>query len=251
MDMQLKELFLDRWKLYFADADLPITLYYSNDASRAPLAKVPKAWCCFIGELGRVRHGEPLAFTEKSIGCAGGKRYTGFSQQLRANFEYFLSYGIKGKLEGERYKKSPDLVKEQLRENPAYEAPAEYLICKRWDHLEEHDEPLIVAFFATADVLSGLFTLANFDESPSQGVIAPFGAGCSSIVYYPYSESKSRHPKGVLGMFDVSARPYVEPGVLTLAVPWEKFVRMVNNMDESFLITNSWDKVRKRIGAKL
>jgi len=28
------------------------------------------------------------------------------------HFEYFLSCGIPGKLEGERYKKSPELVKE-------------------------------------------------------------------------------------------------------------------------------------------
>jgi hypothetical protein len=104
--------------------------------------------------------------------------------------------------------------------------------------------------FQQSHVLSGLFTLANFDESSSHGVIVPFGAGCSSIVYHPYFESKSEHPRGVLGMFDVSARPYVEPGVLTLAVPWEKFVCMVRNMDESFLITDSWDKVRKRIGAR-
>jgi hypothetical protein len=250
MDMQLKELFLDRWSKYFAGADLPITFYYSNDEGCAPNATNPKEWRCFIGELGRVRHGESLAFSNKAISCAGGKRYCGFSQQLRSNFEYFLSYGIDGELEGERYKKSPELVKEQLRQHPAYAAPAEYLICKRWDRLEEQDEPLIVACFATADVLSGLFTLANFDEPSSQGVIAPFGAGCSSIIYHPYFESKSEHPRGVLGMFDVSARPYVEPGVLTLAVPWEKFVRMLGNMDESFLITNSWDKVRKRIAVK-
>ena len=36
MDMQLKELFLDRWNKYFAGADLPITFYYSNDEGRAP-----------------------------------------------------------------------------------------------------------------------------------------------------------------------------------------------------------------------
>jgi hypothetical protein len=250
MDMQLKELFLDRWNNYFAGANLPITFYYSNDEGNAPKVTNPKEWRCFVGELGQIRHGKSLAFSSAAIGCAGGKRYCGFSQQLRSNFEYFLSYGIDGELEGERYKKTPELVKELLRQHPAFAAPAEYLICKRWDQLEERDEPLIVAFFVTADVLSGLFTLANFDESSSQGVIAPFGAGCSSIVYYPYFESKSEHPRGVLGMFDVSARPYVEPGVLTLAVPWEKFVHMVENMDESFLITNSWEKVRKRIGTK-
>lgn len=36
-------------------------------------------------------------------------------------------------------------------------------------------------------------------------------------------------------------------GVLTFAVPWPKFVRMADNMKESFLITKSWNKVRTRI----
>jgi hypothetical protein len=48
-------------------------------------------------------------------------------------------------------------------------------------------------------------------------------------------------------MFDVSARPCVSPEVLTFAIPWPKFVRMADNMEESFLITKSWDKVKQRI----
>jgi hypothetical protein len=48
-------------------------------------------------------------------------------------------------------------------------------------------------------------------------------------------------------MFDVSARPCVDGETLTLAVPWAKFAGMVGNMDESFLITGAWDRVRKRI----
>ena len=64
------------------------------------MAAIPKEWRCFIGEMGRVRHGESLAFSSKAIGCAGGKRYCGFSQQLRSNFEYFLSYGIDGEAGG-------------------------------------------------------------------------------------------------------------------------------------------------------
>jgi len=36
--------------------------------------------------------------------------------------------------------------------------------------------------------------------------------------------------------------------VLTFAVPWPKFLRMVDNVEESFLITGSWDQVRARIG---
>ena len=87
----------------------------------------------------------------------------------------------------------------------------------------------------------------NFDEPQPNGVIAPFCAGCASIVDYPYKEFKSSEPRAVLGMFDVSARPCVPSTVLTFAVPWSKYVRMVNNMKESFLITKSWNKVRMRM----
>jgi hypothetical protein len=50
-------------------------------------------------------------------------------------------------------------------------------------------------------------------------------------------------------MFDVSARPCVPAGTLTFAAPFSKFTRMVGNMDESFLTTESWKKVKKRIKA--
>jgi hypothetical protein len=48
-------------------------------------------------------------------------------------------------------------------------------------------------------------------------------------------------------MFDVSARPWVPEDVLTFSVPMNKFIGMVGNMEESFLITPSWSKVNKRI----
>jgi hypothetical protein len=81
-------------------------------------------------------------------------------------------------------------------------------------------------------------------------VMAPFSSGCASIVFHPYQESLSERPRSVLGMFDVSARPCVPPNMLTLAVPWPKFVRMVEDMEESFLITGSWDRVKGRMGGQ-
>jgi len=45
----------------------------------------------------------------------------------------------------------------------------------------------------------------------------------------------------------VSARPRVPEGVLTFAVPWRKFARMLANAEETFLTTGSWAKVRRRI----
>ncbi len=36
---------------------------------------------------------------------------------------------------------------------------------------------------------------------------------------------------------------------VTFAVPIAKFVRMVANMEESFLITPTWEAIRKRIAS--
>ncbi len=246
MQAEFKQRFVQQWARYFPKAPLPITFYYADQETRATkMAPYPEGHC-LIHELTRVRSGESLSFTGESVMCGGGKYYLGFTQKLRPNFSAFLSCGIPGQLEGERYKASPALVEEQMAAEPHRSAPAKMIVFKRWDQLAETDQPQVVIFFAAADVLSGLFTLANFDEHGNQAVIAPAVSGCASIVQVPLRELHAERSRAVLGMFDVSARPWVEPGVLSLAVPWPKFVRMVDSMDDSFLITGSWDKVRSR-----
>jgi uncharacterized protein (DUF169 family) len=247
MNIERKKKFIELWQSYFGDTELPITFYYTDQEGCAEKVKAPAGHQCFIGVLSKVRKGTVLSFDVDSIGCRGGKRYLGFSEQMVPRFEYFLSCGIPGRLEGERYKKTPELVKELMKRMPPFKAPARFIVFKRWDMLEESDEPAVVIFFAKPDVLSGLFTLANYDEVEQNGVITPFGAGCSSIVMYPYLERDSQRPRAVLGMFDVSARPFVPKETFTFAIPMNKFDRMIDNMDESFLITPSWEKVRKRI----
>ncbi len=248
MDKRIRDEFLAKWKKYFGKAELPIAFYYADAADPADIPRPTKApHRCVIADIMGVRKGKTLALDNDAIGCFGGRRYLGFSQTLRPGFEYFLSCGIKGEMEGERYKKSPALVKELLKNAKTFTAPKKYIVFKRWDTLDQTDNPDAVIFFAPPDVLSGLFTLAGFEESDVNGVICPFSAGCGSIVGYPMLEGATPHPRAVLGMFDVSARPYVPEGVLTLAIPMKKFERMIADMGESFLITPSWAKVKKRI----
>jgi hypothetical protein len=247
MQQGLKDEFTGLWGEYFPGAELPMCFYYADEPGGAEPVTPPAGHRCLIADLARVRKGRSISFDADGISCFGGKRYLGFPTELMPNFEYFLSHGIPGELEGERYKKSPELVKEFVQHAPPFEAPAPCIIFKRWDALDEPDEPAVVVFFAQADVLSGLFTLANFDEAEPDAVFCPFAAGCGSIVRYPYLEGAAARPRAVLGMFDVSARPCVPHDTLSFAVPMSKFERMVVNMRESFLITRSWDKVKRRI----
>ena len=134
MDLELKEKFLTLWKRYFNDAELPITFYYTNEETHAELVKPGSVARCFIAALANVRQGKSFCLNIDSIGCFGGKRYLGFAEKIRPNFEYFLSCGIPGELEGERYKRSPQLVKELIENSPRFKAPAPFVVFKRWDH---------------------------------------------------------------------------------------------------------------------
>jgi hypothetical protein len=251
MDLKIRDTFIKRWNKYFPHADLPISFYYTDKLTESKWVNPPSKVNCMMNELIAVTKGESVYFDKDSTICSGGKRYIGFSEKLRDNFEYFLSYGIPGELEGERYKKDPGTVEKSLDNMKVLKAPHKYIVFKRWDKLDKYDEPMVVIFFAKPDVLSGLFTLANYDEVMSDGVIAPFGSGCSSIVNYPYFELQAKYPRAVIGMFDVSARPFLPPNALSFAVPITKFVRMINNMDESFLITGSWNKLRSRMSMEI
>jgi uncharacterized protein (DUF169 family) len=247
MEVSLRDWFMARWRKYFDGAELPIAFYYTDREGSAQAAKPPIGHRCLIAALSQVRKGKSLRFDAGSVGCGGAKRYLGFSEEIMPDFEYFLSSGIPGKLSGERYKKSPELVKEMMAKAPVFRAPARFIVFKRWDALEEADDPEVVIFFARPDVVSGLFTLANFDEVEPNGVFSPFAAGCGSIVQYPCLERDSERPRAVLGLFDVSARPHVLSDAFTFSVPMSKFRRMIENMEASFLVTPSWGKVSRRM----
>ena len=60
--------------------------------------------------------------------------------------------------------------------------------------LEQSDDPGTIIFFATPDVLSGLFTLANYDEAEPNGVFCPFSAGCGSTCSIPISKKTPPAP---------------------------------------------------------
>ena len=251
MDSQFKETFLQKWNKYFGGADLPFVFFYSDDEKYEEDLKPVDRWVCMIGQLAPVlRKGNTLAFSQETFGCPGGRRYSGFPTEPNPMFRHFLSCGAPGEMEGERYKKSPELVDVYMKEMPAPPAEGKYIVFKLWDTLDEVDDAQAVVFFAEPDVLSGLFTLANFGIADQHGVIAPFCSGCGSIISYPLAEREREEPRAVLGMFDVSARPFVKEGVLSFAAPMKKFERMVDDMDESFLITGSWEKVSRRIERK-
>jgi hypothetical protein len=248
MDIEKKEKFLELWPRYFGDSPLPVCFYYTDIINTAETAQqeIPKR--CVIQAVYDVTGGMDLRLDVGSVPCAGGKKYLGFTKVVRPDFEYFLSCGIPGKVKGELYKKAPELVRQAVALEPELTAPGNFTVFKRWDKLEQSDEPEVVIFFVSPDVIAALFTLANFDRAEPNGVFCPFGSGCSTVIRYPYLEMASTHPRAVLGLFDISARPYVPPDILSFSVPFKRFSEMIENIEDSFLITESWSKIKIRVG---
>ena len=247
MDMQLKQEFLAKWKKYFGQAELPIAFYYTHQVQDADFQPPAKGRSCIICELARVRNGVNLAYGKEAIACSGARRYLGYTDKMRPDFEYFLSCGIENVMEGERYIRTPEMVLEIMKNQKTLSRKGEYIVFKRWDKLTEADQPEVIIFFASADTLSGLFTLANYDQTEPNVTFTPFGSGCSSIVHHPYLEIDAERPRAVIGMFDPSARVCVPADRLSFALPYKRFVQMIGYMDESFLTTPAWSKVRQRM----
>lgn len=247
MDTKLRDRFVALWQTSCPGAELPITFEIGEKSRTTEKAKTPKGWRCLICDLARVRKGTSLVFDRTSVTCSGGLFYLGYDTQRSENFRYFLSSGKPGVVEGERYKRSPEIIDEINARHVSLPAEGRCYTFRRWDMLAAEDNPDVVIFFARPEVLSALFTLANFDQADPDGVICPFGSGCSSIIHYPQLEQERDHPRAVLGMFDPSARPCVPVDVLTFAIPMKKFVMMISSMHESFLITKTWEVQKAKI----
>lgn len=247
MNQKLKNDFLKKWGQYFRESELPLAFYYTENPGNISRANLPKGHSCIICELAIVRKGTPLAWNAHTLACGGASRYLGYTETMRPDFEYFLSTGIPGKMKGERYIRNPEMVREIMHKMRCFPAKGKFIVFKRYDQLTPEEEPLAIIFFAKPDVISGLFTLANFDQPQGNGVISPFGSGCASIVYHAIQENKKKNPKAILGMFDPSARACVPNDILTFSIPIKKFKKMVSYMEESFLITSTWDKIKNRL----
>lgn len=249
MEITLRDRFITLWQKYFPGAELPLVLEFRDGPGSAKKVPPPDGWRCMICQIGQARSGTPLAFDGSSVTCRGGLMYTGYSCERPPGFRYFLSSGKEGVVEGERYKQTPEIVDAWENLIPPFSSQGKQMVFTRWDQLTAENNPEVVIFFARAEVMSGLFTLANFDRSDPNGVICPMGAGCASIAYYPWLEQQKdgTDQRVVLGMFDPSARKCVPLDIMTMAFPMKRFEKVVGFMEECFLITKTWDTVKKKI----
>lgn len=234
--MNVQEFITTYREAFGNSAELPIAFWYSDN----PVAHTEKINGCFFKGINRVREGNSISLNLESIGCGGGKFYTGFTE-MPDRIPNFVSLK-------EKYKKTPDLVLDFINELGVPLAHASYLNFVRIDQINSFDNVEGLLFYATPDILSGLLTWAFFDTNSQDNVSTLFGSGCSNVVTQTILENRKNGKRSFLSGFDPSVRPYLDAGILTYTIPMSRFKDMYQTMRECCLFdTHAWSKVRERI----
>ena len=229
--------FINNYREAFGQqTELPIAFWYS-DRPEAPTEKVSG---CFFKSMAQVRSGKTISLNAETIGCGGGKFYTGFTD-MPEHVPGFVSLK-------EKYKKTPEMVVDFIQEIqvPKAEKPG----CTLHESIIWRLSTKRKAYCSLQlpDVLAGLTTWAFFDSNAFDMVSAPFGSGCCSVVTQTVLENRKQGKRTFIGFFDPSVRPYFEADLLSFTIPMSRFKEMYHTMRESCLFdTRAWGKIKDRI----
>lgn len=232
--------FISNYREAFGDkAALPICFGYSDGIIGEPMQTRGCIFKCFDA----VRAGKSLCASRETLSCGGGKLYTGFAP-MPDHVPGFVSTK-------ERYKQTPEMVSEYIRDLEILPAAKPYLWFTRIDQAMPDTEAEGILFIATPDQLAGLVTWACFDNNAPDAVSTPFGSGCCSTLTLTVKENRCGGRRTFLGLFDPSARPYFKADELVFAVPMSRFREMCTTMRDSCLFgPPAWQKLKKRINGE-
>jgi uncharacterized protein (DUF169 family) len=240
----------------------PVAVILSDENPEDGLKFKEQTWGCVASMLVAAAKGRTAYFDRNTYGCVGGGTGLGFGNQYEENnfpIEYLLSTGKKDynnerirsrfMSEGECYIKTPELALKFVENMPMRNIKEKYVIFKPLELLNLTDKPEMIILVVNPDQLSALVVLANYGREDNMNVIAPFCAGCQSILY-GYSEEEKENPKATIGFFDISARKYIDKNLLTFTIPFKMFKEMESNVEGSFLTKEQWLGLNKRNAEK-
>jgi uncharacterized protein (DUF169 family) len=237
---------------------LPVAVLRSNVKPEGALQFKEARWGCVAAVMVAASKGRTAVFDRHTFGCVGGGTGLGFGDQYKSfPIEYLLSTGNQSEYrigghrtrltEGEGYFRTPDLARKFVDALPMRDIPEEYVVLRPLAEVNDADEPSLVMFLANPDQLSALMVLANYSRADRDSVVAPFGAGCQSILF-GFAESERTPPRAVIGFTDISVRKHVDRDILSFTVPWTMFQEMENIVAGSFLEKDQWLEVAERLG---
>jgi hypothetical protein len=258
----------------------PVALVWTDREPDGATRFKPQRWGCVVSLFAAAAtRGITGAFDRQTYGCWGGGAGLGFGNQYESFpggmdcFCRFLSTGNEDSeqgrpigeqlrslgygrmaedfLKGERYARSPEDTRRFIDSLPIRDIPAKFVVVRPLDQIDpDRDEIKSITFFVDPDGLSALVILANYSRPDAENVIIPWAAGCQILGICAYRELEREHPRGLVGMTDISARKNVRATLgehaLSFTAPWPLFQEMESNVEGSFLRRATWRSLQQQ-----
>lgn len=253
----------------------PAAIVWTDTVPEGATGFKPGRWGCVLSLIASVAaKGRTAAFSRETFGCWGGGVGLGFGNCYKDfpggidGFYGFLADGnhkteagrriaegiaqggakrmAEDFLIGERYVKIAEAAKRFTDALPMRDIPTQYVVVKPLHSVDlEQDEVQSVIFFVEPDALSALTVLANYRDPERENVrMAGTAAGCQAVGLLSYREAEREEPRALVGLTDLSARKYTRSTLgqhaMSFTVPWQMFLRMEEDVENSFLQRETW-----------
>jgi uncharacterized protein (DUF169 family) len=244
----------------------PVAVLFRDERPEGALAFADGRRGCVMWLFAQAALGKTVALSRETVGCQGGAVGLGFADGFPdvERHAYFLSVGVEDTgaperlveqarampespmkehlLHGERYWSDPAAAFLSLL--PEIAALPAWVVLMPLSALPPGEEPAVVVFVANALQVAGLVQLAHYRRPAADGVIVPPGAGCMQFHLWAAAEGEREFPRVVIGLTDPTARLAVKKtlgaDVLTVAVPWRRYLEFEEDVAGSFLENGEW-----------
>lgn len=225
----------------------PIGVLYSDSMPENAKKFIKKGNGCVIPLIFSSAKGNTAAMDINTTGFPCSAFYLGYQEWIFPGIECFLSDGVGSPMGGERFIRTPNQAKAYVKYFVPKEICNKVTVFKPLEQFNDDENPEIAIFFVTPDELSGLVYLLHFNSPEVEDtIVTRFNSGCSSIVTLPMRYKAEGKMKAVMGMHDISARLRLPKDILTLAMPIDLLREISSHIDDSFVKTENWIKIKER-----
>ena len=243
---KISEILTDRLKLEYN----PVGFYYSKNLPENSLTVGKNGNGCIAPLILQSGKGKRVVFYESHFGWQCSAYYLGYTDSIFPGIENYLSTVELPQRGCERFIKTPAQAKAFVDEMRMLPPAKDFAVYKPLADFKDDEEPEVIIFFCNPDQLSALIFLSHFsDPLDSSRVVTMFASACASVSCIPVKFSRSGEKKAVCGFHDISARSRHKQDILSISFTPELFKEIAENLDDTFLFTDNWEKIRDRITA--
>lgn len=201
---------------------------------------------CVANMIYNSAKGKTFAFDENTTGLPCSAFYLGYTDWIFEGIEQFLSNECAWGREPERFIKTPEMAKKFVESYHRKPHRKGAIVFKPLEFFAADEKPELVIFFVNADQISALQYLIGFEAPREERIVSRFASACMSVLTVPMEYAERGEKKAVWGFHDISQRSKIPKDITSMTLTYPLFEEICQNLDESFLTTEHWKKLKER-----